>query len=733
MIVCFLAIALFLAVGGPTFAQAELSPLERTRLASGEIVFAGQANYPPFEFIHPERGEYTGMAIELIRWMATELGFRVQFKPMSFAAAQQAVLDGTADALTGIFDTEDRRERYGFTDAVFTVPASIFTRSERTDIREATDLQGKRVAVQRGDYAIDHFRERGIDVRWIYTGDFPTALHAVARGEADAIVGDEQIVLYYLYDSELTDAIKKVGEPLYVGMDCMAVARGDAVLLSILRKGLAHARSTGTLDRIYAKWLGTSFSDKPPFMDAWALPVFMALALLLVAAVGATAWTFQLNRLVKQKTLEMSTLNAELRRSNENLTAANAQLLRDMEERARMEEDRRRLEARMVKAQNYESLALMAGGVAHDFNNLLTAIIGAVDVAMLSLEPGSDAAGYLKDAVATARQAGELARRMLDFSGRTAVSREPLDLADLVTAASKVLEAASPRRVPLRFDVPAIPVMIRGDAVQIRQIIVNLTVNAAEATADETKPIRVRVAVEEVNAVTLALVRAGRELEPGRYAVIEVTDSGSGMDARTLERIFEPFYSTKKNGRGLGLAAMAGIVKGLGGAVAVDSRPGEGSRFSILLPLAPGTAPLPARSRKGHTAPRLSGTLMLIDDEDTVRTTTERLLTSLGLDVVALPGGDEAAAVLRERAVDGVLLDMTMPGMDGLETFRRIKALRPDLPVILSTGYDDSEAANRFPVGALAGVLIKPYDREALAAALETGIPALRGRSTPAS
>ncbi len=366
-----------------------LTQAERDWLAQkGEIVFVGQTSYPPFEFIHPRRGEYTGMAIELIRWIATEFGFNAVFKPMPFAAAQAAVLDGSADALTGIFKSPDRERRFDFSNEVFSVPASIFVRKERTDILELNDLEGDTVAVQRGDYAIEFLSDSGILVEYLYTDNFPTALDAVATGSAGALIGDEQIVLYYLYASELTGAVKKIGEPLYIGSDCMAVAKGNTILISILDKGLAKARSTGVLQKINEKWLGTAYPGREEHVSRWLVPLAIALASTILIALGVIAVNIHLNRIVHQKTAELSSLNDALKASNQKLTAANAQLYRDMEERSRMEEERRKLEARMVKAQSYESMALMAGGIAHDFNKLLTSISGGITVERSGMDEG---------------------------------------------------------------------------------------------------------------------------------------------------------------------------------------------------------------------------------------------------------------------------------------------------------------------------------------------------------
>ncbi len=579
-------LAALLYCASAAWPETKLNAAERAWLAEkGEILFVGQTAYPPFEFLHPRHGEYTGMAIELIRWIATELGFPAVFEPMSFAEAQEAVVSGRADAITGIFRSEERERRFTFSAEVFSVPASIFVKRERTDIVELSDLEGKRVAVQRGDYAIEFLREYGINVDFRYTDNFSSALNAVVQGEADALIGDEQIVLYYIYDGRLTGAVKKTGEALYIGSDCMAVALGNDMLINILDKGLARARDSGTLATIYEKWLGVAYSAQAGSSSAWVLPLSLALGAALILAAAVSFWTLQLRRLVRLKTDELSKLNAALKTSNQNLTAANAQLVRDMEERSRFEEERRRLETRMIKAQSYESMALMAGGIAHDFNNLLTAIVGGMNVALLSMGEQSEAAGYLNRSLEVAKQAGELARRMLEFSGLNIFANEKLNLSELVREAAMVLRSLSPNGAHIEFQLPEEALFVQGDAVQLRQVLANLVANAVEAAPDTQAALTVAVRREYLNTEAAKRVKYGASLEGGSYALLEVRDKGIGIAPENRDKIFNPFYTTKKNGRGLGLAALLGIVKAHKGAINVESEEPHGTAIRVYLPL----------------------------------------------------------------------------------------------------------------------------------------------------
>ena len=222
-----------------------LSAEERTYLESrNTIVFISQTSYPPFEFLNND-GMPDGMTIELLRWIATETGFRSKFKNASFFEAQQAVLSGDADVLTSFFYSDKRDQLFDFTQPLFEVPASIFVLADRPDIVRMQDLSGKRIAIQQGDYAKDFLDAQGIDFTMVPTRDFAEAADAVISGSADLLIGDEQIVLYYLYNRGLIDKVKKVGEPLYSGIDCMGLKDGNRVLQSILNKGISHARQAG--------------------------------------------------------------------------------------------------------------------------------------------------------------------------------------------------------------------------------------------------------------------------------------------------------------------------------------------------------------------------------------------------------------------------------------------------------------------------------------------------------
>ena len=280
----------------------------------GEVVFVSETAYPPFEFVDGE-GNRRGMCIELVQWMATELGFKAALRDTTFKGAQEAVLSGKADALTGIFYSEERERLFDFTSMTWEVPALIFVRADRFDIGDLEDLRGKRIALQRGDYAAEFLRSRGIDYEPVLTANFGEAADRVIGGEADALIGDLQVVLYHLYSRDLARQAKSVGEPLYVGRNGMGVREGERLLASILDKGLALARERGVLERITRKWLGTRYAREAPWMYRHARHLAVALLSVGLLALVALLWNFHLKRVVGRRTRELKEKTSRLEES----------------------------------------------------------------------------------------------------------------------------------------------------------------------------------------------------------------------------------------------------------------------------------------------------------------------------------------------------------------------------------------------------------------------------------
>jgi PAS domain S-box-containing protein len=402
--------------------------------------------------------------------------------------------------------------------------------------------------------------------------------------------------------------------------------------------------------------------------------------------------------------------------------------------------ERKRFNEGLQRTQKLESLGVLAGGIAHDFNNLLTGIMGNASIALDDLPSGSPVRKNLKAVVNASERAAALTRQLLAYAGKGRFVIERFNLSDLVLEMTNLLQASVPRTVQLRFmdqvgaltkrrvssqdELPC----IEGDAAQVQQLIMNLVINAAEAVEKgKTETVLIITSLEQVTQSYIDQMIAPNGVSPGAYVMLEVRDPGCGMDEATLSRIFDPFFSTKFVGRGLGLAAVMGIVRGHKGALHVDSAPGRGSRFKVLFPVSEGP---PDRLERSSMGKNLAGneTILVIDDEEVVRQTAKSALESYGYNVVVAENGKEGVDLFHELGdeVAAVLLDMTMPVMSGEEALMHLKNARQDVPVVLSSGYDEAEATRLFTGKGLAGFVQKPYTAACLAEKMKVvleGIP----------
>ena len=381
-------------------------------------------------------------------------------------------------------------------------------------------------------------------------------------------------------------------------------------------------------------------------------------------------------------------------------------------ERERAEDERRRLQAQIQHAQKLESLGVLAGGIAHDFNNLLLGVLGNADLALADLTESSAAYGNLLEAKRAATRAADLCRQMLAYSGRGKFVVEAVDLREVVEEMASMLKVSISKRAVLefRFD-PDLP-RIEADATQLRQVALNLIVNASEALGDDDGGITVSAGAMECGRDYLRQSCLDDDLPEGRYAYLEVADTGCGMDRQTCQRLFDPFFSTKFTGRGLGMAAVLGIVRSHRGTIHVASQPGRGATIRALFPAA--TGPLPKRPRPPapvEDAPG-NGTVLVVDDEETVRTLARKMLERAGFTVRTAADGREAVEAFRQAPdeIAAVLLDLTMPHMDGRQTLRELRRIKPGVRVVLSSGYTQQDAAGRFGEDAPDGFIQKPYE-----------------------
>ena len=396
---------------------------------------------------------------------------------------------------------------------------------------------------------------------------------------------------------------------------------------------------------------------------------------------------------------------------------------RDITDHKRAEEESARLEAQTRQLQKAESLGRMAGAIAHHFNNQLQAIMANLESAIGDLPQGSKTIETLTEAMQGARQAAEVSTRMLTYLGQTTGSTAPLDLSEICRQSLPMLQVAMPVDLKTEFAAPGPIISAKAD--QIRQVLTNLVANAWEAGGASRGAIRITVTtVSSADIPTSCRFPVEWQPHDKAYACLEVADAGCGIAEKDLDKLFDPFFSTKFSGRGLGLAVVLGIVRAHGGAVTVQSAMGRGSVFRVFLPASAEAVPQPPV--KAAQAPRLEagGTVLLVDDAPSIRKAMTAALTQLGFAVLSAKDGVEALEVFREHSVDirCVLCDLTMPRMDGWETLAALRQLAPELPVILSSGYDEDQVMAGDHPERPSAFLPKPYLikelREALGHAL---------------
>ena len=397
-------------------------------------------------------------------------------------------------------------------------------------------------------------------------------------------------------------------------------------------------------------------------------------------------------------------------------------VITDITARKHAEQERQELSERVQHAQKLESLGILAGGVAHDFNNLLVGILGNADLALMDLPPESTVRPNLEGIELAARRAADLARQMLAYSGRGRFVVERFDLRKLIEEIAHLMEASISKRVVIKYEFDDRVPAVEADSTQMRQVLMNLITNASEAIGERSGIISITTGVMDCDKTYLADTFLDDDLPAGTYSFVEVSDTGSGMDLETRKRIFDPFFSTKFTGRGLGLAAVLGIVKGHSGAVKVYSEKQKGTTFKVLLPAVEGAASLHTVAAEARPSEGQTGTILLVDDEETVRSVGAAMLRRSGYTVLTAEDGRAAVALFAERSdeIDVVVLDLAMPHMDGQETFRELRRLRADVRVLLSSGYNEQDAINRFAGKKLAGFIQKPYSSAAILEAVRS-------------
>jgi len=391
--------------------------------------------------------------------------------------------------------------------------------------------------------------------------------------------------------------------------------------------------------------------------------------------------------------------------------------VRNVSERKQSEQQSHELTAQMQRAQKMESIGVLAGGIAHDFNNLLVGVMGNAELAMLDAPEPSEMRDYLKHIFKASQRGADLVRQMLAYSGQGRFLMGDQDMNGLIADVSQLLATAIGKKITLKKALADGLPLVYGDKNQLTQLVMNLITNASEAIQENVGSIEIRTGLCRLEVDDFSGMYLADQHEPGRYVCMSVRDDGCGMDEATQARIFDPFFTTKVTGSGLGLAALLGIIRSHGGALKLDSAPGKGSCFTVYLPVlaATGTEVVsPVVAAVEH--PMIRGTVLVVDDEAGVRDVARRMLEREGVTVLLAEDGEAGVALftLHADTISAVLLDLTMPKMGGEEVFHAIRNIRSDIPVLLSSGFSESEAVERLKQFGLKGFVRKPFTRDAL-------------------
>jgi PAS domain S-box-containing protein len=393
-------------------------------------------------------------------------------------------------------------------------------------------------------------------------------------------------------------------------------------------------------------------------------------------------------------------------------------VLRNVTGAKRSAAERERLRHQLFEARKLESLGLLAGGIAHDFNNLLAAILGNAHLALEALPERGEERVAVSEIREAAERGAMLTRQLLSYAGRAPAERVPLDLSSQIGEVAKLVQRILPRGAALHFDLADSLPAVELDPGQLQQVIMNLIRNAADALGPEGGEITLRTGLARLERAELAALIAGAGLEPGLYVYFDIVDDGCGMDAETRERLFDPFFTRKQSGHGLGLPVALGVVRAHGGGIAVETAPGAGTCFRVYLP--PSSRAPQAATGDGAPALAGSGRVLIADDEAAVRRVARRALERFGYEVVEAEDGSAASRCALDAATPfaAALIDLRMPG-GGVETARTLREIDPELPILILSGFDPDGVSHRAGLDGAVDFLAKPFTPNSLGRALQ--------------
>ncbi|OLS17051.1 MAG: Blue-light-activated protein [Candidatus Heimdallarchaeota archaeon LC_2] len=388
----------------------------------------------------------------------------------------------------------------------------------------------------------------------------------------------------------------------------------------------------------------------------------------------------------------------------------------DLTETKNLEKEREEIHQQLLKSQKLESLGVLAGGIAHDFNNILVGIIGNASLAEARLEKGSDALYLIKEIQDISEKAADLTKQMLAYTGKTKIDWKVSNLNVIIKEMNHLLNVSISKSIQLKYDMDDEIGLFEADVTQIRQIILNVVINSSEAIGEKNGVISIITRNQKIDSNYTVDFSFSTDLKEGDYIYLEISDNGSGIPKHIINQIFDPFFSTKFTGRGLGLSVVQGIIKGHGGAIKVYSEMDKGTSFKFLFPRSEKNQVDKIEDSTEIADSEIIGSVLFCDDDPTITKTAENMLRYLGYEVIIASNGKEGIELLEENIdkIKLIILDLTMPIMSGKETFSKMRKISQNIPIILSSGYNEVEIVERFVGRNLTGFLQKPYSIDKL-------------------
>jgi len=627
------------------------------------IVVGGDKEYPPYEYLD-QNGQPTGFNVELTRAIAKQLNLNIDIRLDTWSAVHDGLSSGRIDVVQGMFYSPERDRTFDFSPAHAIVGHSIVTRRGEKAPQHLNDLKGKSILVMRNDIMHDVAINHGYEKQLVLVASQEEALRRLAAGEQDCVLVARIPALYWIEKNGWQN-LEVGAESLLSPEYCYATLHGERELLVKFSEALETLKKNGTYRAIYSKWFNI-YEDPslhPQVLLKYALYGLTPVILLLL---GVGFWNTTLKRQVAQRTLELEV---------------------EMTERKKAEQQRAELEVSLRQKHKMEAIGLMAGGIAHNFNNNLAIIMGNLQLADLKLDAKTPVREHLEQALIATRRSCELVRQIMAYSRQSTFDKQQISMAEIIAETIKLLRSTMPTSVDLSCQIPPAlnPVLVQADASRIQEALINLCNNAVHAMQEKGR-LQIELARRNLNQRDIP---AHFNCTAGEYLRLRVQDNGCGMQAEVMEKIFDPFYTTKEVGKGtgIGLSTVMGIIHQHQGFIQVDSTPGQGATFDLYFPVSD-QPPAPAVTT-AEILPRGSEHILFVDDETMLVEMVEKIFTQRGYVVTAETSSSAALQKFKQNpaAYDLLMTDQTMPELTGCELIRALREIRADLPVILCSGY----------------------------------------------